>query len=146
MADTFNNGWVFDIQTTIFSRIKAICTAKLRSKYPDIKITQNSRDTNTSKYPTVYVHFLQPTEVGKDLDGQTVNAIYQTVQIEIFVTQAQGMVVANEVSSVVLDIMKEMRFVATMPEFQDTDANYRTVSRYSRTIGNSDVLFEVPTV
>ena len=141
-----SNQWIFDIQTTVFSRIKSVCTAKLVSKYPDITVTMDSHKVTTAKYPSVYVHFLQPTEVGKDLDGQTVNAIYLTAQIEVNVTQAQGMVVANEVSSVVLDIMKEMRFVATMPEFQDTDASYRTISRYARTIGNTETLFEVPIV
>lgn len=136
-----SNQWVFDIQTTIYSRINAICTAKLKSKYPDITVTMDSHKTTSAKYPSVYVHFLQPAEVGKDLDGQSVNAIYLTCQIEVVVTQSQGMTVAKEVSGLILDIMKEMRFNATMPEFQDTDSAYRTVSRYARTIGNKETLF-----
>lgn len=139
------NKWIFDIQTTIYSRIKSVLKARLGSTYSDLNVTENSHVTTTPKYPSVYVHFLQPAEVGKDLDGSTVNAIYLTVEINVTVTQAQGMTVANKVNAEILDIMKEMRFNATMPEFNDTNSEYRTVSRYTRTIGNADVLFTNPT-
>lgn len=140
------NTWIFDVQTTIYSRINSICKAKLKNTYSDINITMNAKDVTSPKFPCVYVHFLQPTEVGKDLDGSEVNAIYLTVQIDVTVTHAQGMTVANEVNAVILDIMKEMRFVATMPEFNDTNSEYRTVSRYARTIGNTETLFTNPII
>ena len=138
-----DNKWTFDIQTTIYSRVKAICDAKLKTKYPDINVTMDSHIPNTPKFPSVYVHFLAPVEIGNDLIGQDVNAMYLTAQIEVTVTDAQGMIVANEVSSVVAECMKDMRFSATLPEFVDTDSEYRTVSRYARTIGNAETLFDI---
>ena len=134
---------MFDTQTNIYSRLKAICESKLKSKYPDISVTMDSHVPTTPKFPNVYLRFLAPIETGKDLVGQDVNAIYLTAQIEVNVTDAQGMIVANEVSKVVTDCMKEMRFDATLPEFVDTDTEYRTVSRFARTIGQADTLYTV---
>ena len=138
-----SSSWVFDIQQKIFSRLSAICTAELINKYANLNVTMDSHIPDTPKFPNVYVHFLPPVEVGKDLDGAYVNAIYLTAEIEITVTDAQGMSVANEVSQVVMDCMKDMRFTATMPEFRDTDSEYRTVSRYARTIGDNETIYTV---
>ena len=138
-----DNSWVFDIQDKVFSRLQAICMAKLSRTYPDINVTMDNHVPTKPKFPNVYLHFLSPIETGKDLDGADINAIYLTAQIEVTVTSAQEMSVANKVSQVVTDCMKEMRFSATLPEFVNTDSEYRTVSRFARNIGNADILFEV---
>lgn len=136
-----SNEWVFDIQDKIYSRLSAICIAKLSGSYPDINVTMDSHALVEPKFPNVYIHFLAPLEIGNDLDGKDVNAVYLTAQIEVTVTNAQEMSVANEVSQTVVECMKEMRFSATLPEFVNTDSEYRTVSRFARTIGNADQLF-----
>ena len=138
-----DNSWVSDVQDKIYSRLDAICTAKLVSKYSGINVTMDSHVPTQPKFPSVYLRFLGPVEVGKDLIGQDVNAIYLTAEVTVTVTSAQGMPVANEVSQVVVDCMKEMRFSATLPEFVDTDTEYRTVSRFARYIGNEETLYEV---
>ena len=138
-----DSSWVFDTQTNIYSRLKGYCEAKLKGSYPDITVTMNSHVPTTPKFPNVYLHFLAPIETGNDLEGQDINAIYLTAQIEVTVDEAHEMTDANKVSQVVADCMKQMRFTATMPEFRDTDTEYRTVSRYARTIGQGDTLYEV---
>ena len=136
-----DNSWVFDIQDKVFSRLEAVCLSKLARSYPDINITMDSHIPTKPKFPNVYLHFLAPIESGKDLDGADINAVYLTAQIEVTVTSAQEMSVANKVSQVVADCMKEMRFSATLPEFVNTDTEYRTVSRFARYIGNADKLY-----
>lgn len=138
-----DNSWVFEIQDKIYSRLEAMCIARLSGSYPKINVTMDDHKVTNPKFPNVYLHFLSPIEIGKDLNGQDINAIYLTGQIEVTVTEAQGMSVANDVSQVVVDCMKQMRFSATLPEFANTDSEYRTVCRFARTIGNADVLFEV---
>ena len=139
---TKGNAWVFDIQDKIYSRLEAVCLAKLKKKYSDINVTMDNHKVTNPKFPSVYLHFLAPIEVGKDLDGKDINAIYLTAQIEVTVTSAQEMSVANEVSQVVMDCMKDMRFSATsLAEFVNTDTEYRTVSRFARNIGNADKLY-----
>ena len=141
MSSTSTNSWVFDIQDTIYSRVDAVVTAKLGSKYKDLNVTTDSHKVTNAKFPNVYLHFLAPTEVGQDLNGQDVNAIYLTVDITVTVTSAQKMEVAREVTQVVVDCMKEMRFTAYLSEFRDTDTEYNTVQRFARNIGNGETLF-----
>jgi len=136
-----DNLWVFDIQDKIYSRLDAVVRAKLSGKYPDIFVTMDSHVPTKPKFPNVYLRFLSPVETGKDLDGQDINAVYLTAQIEVTVTSAQEMSVANEVSQVVVDCMKGMRFSASsLPVFANTDTEYRTVSRFARYVGNADKL------
>lgn len=138
-----DNTWVFDIQDKIYSRLDATVQARLSGKYPDIFVTTDNHVPTHPKFPNIYLHFLAPIEIGKDLDGADINAVYLTAQIEVTVTNAQEMSVANEVSAVVVECMKDMRFSATLPEFINTDSEYRTVSRFARTIGNEEALFTV---
>ena len=136
-----DNSWVFDIQDKIYSRLQAMCLSKLAGTYKDITVTMDDHVPTKPKFPNVYLHFMTPVEIGGDLDGSDINAVYLTAQVDVTVTNAQGMTVANKVSQVVVDCMKEMRFAATLPEFVNTDSEYRTVSRFTRTIGNADKLF-----
>jgi len=138
-----DNSWIFDVQDKVYSRLEAVCIAKLAKKYAGINVTMDNHVQKNPSFPNVYLHFLSPIETGKDLDGADVNAIYLTAQIEVTATSAQGMSVAYEVSKVVLDCMKEMRFAATLPEFLNTDTEYRTVSRFARNIGNEEELYTV---
>lgn len=139
---SYDNSWVLDTQQKIFSRLSAVCQARLGTKYADLRVTMDSHTPTTPKFPSIYVFFMA-REVGQDLVGRDMNAVYLTAEIEITVTEAQGVVVANEVSQVVVDCMKEMRFPTDqIPEFRDTDTEYRTVSRFARYIGNSDVLYD----
>lgn len=135
---SLSSSWVFDLQDKIYSRLDAVCTAKLSSKYPDLNVTMDSHKVNGAKFPNVYLHFLSPVEAGKDLVGQDVNAVYLTADIIVTVTSAQKMEVAREVTQVVVDCMKDMRFAASLSEFRDTDTEYRTVSRFARFIGNEE--------
>ena len=137
----FDNSWVFDAQDKIYSRIDALCTAKLSSKYPNINVTTDSHKVVNAKFPNVYMRFWAK-EVGKDLENKTINAVYLTVNIDVTVTAAQKMEVAREVSGVVLDGMKGMSFDGDeFSVFNDTDTEYRMVSTFARYIGNADELF-----
>jgi len=138
MAD---NTWVLDREQTIYSKTKALVLSRLRKKYPDITVTQDSRVLTDPKFPNVFIKFLQPIEQGQDLVGDAINAVLLTVQIEVTVTQEQGMMVANEVSWVLLDVYKSMGFGASMPYFDtSTTKTYRTISRFTRIIGYNDII------
>lgn len=138
-----DNSWTFEVQNMVYSRLEAVVMSKLAGSYRNINVTMDDHIPTKPQFPNVYLHFLSPIEVGNDLDGQDINAVYLTAQIEVTVTSAQGMTVANEVSQVVVDCMKNMRFTATLPEFVNTDSEYRTVCRFSRTIGNADTIYDV---
>lgn len=133
------SNWVLDRQTTIYSKAKAMLNAELKSKYPDLFITDNGEVVSNAKFPSIYINFLQPTERGRDLEGDVINAIYLTVEVQVSVTSAQGLKVAREVSYAVVDVFKSMRFDATMPDFEnDGDGTKRMIARYARIIGYND--------
>ena len=136
-----DNSWVIDIETKVYSIIKALTEAELKAKYPDIHYTMDDATLTKPKFPTVYFHFLQSAERGQDLVGTSINALSMTCQVEITVSKELGLSVAREVSGKILDAFKELKFVATMPEFQNQTADTkRTVMRFTRVIGSGDIL------
>lgn len=130
---------MLDIQTRVFSRIKNQYPAALITKYPETYFTTSDRVSQKPKFPTVYVHEMSSSELGRDLDGTTINAVRTTIQIEI--TDNVSMSNAKEVMNYVVIVMKAMRYeLVTMPEFNNTPEIYRVVARFRRVIGSGDVL------
>lgn len=130
---------MLDIETIVFSRIKAILTSKLKTKYPNISFTTSDKVKDKPKLPNVYTHMLGSQEIGEDLENNTINGVLATFQIETTDNQSQNR--AKDVMNEIVGVMKSMRFsVIAMPESQNTDTSYRCVARFRRTIGNLDVL------
>ena len=131
--------WTSDIQTSVFTRIKAEGTKKLKTKYPNINFTTSSKKSSNPKFPSVYVKRMQGKEEGQTLDGQTVNAVTSTFQIEV--TDNTSDTVAQDVADVIYGIMKTMRYSVLGEPISDNDADtYRNVSRYQRIVGFNDIL------
>lgn len=134
--------WIFDVETSIFARLKNEVISSLKSKYPDINFTMDDASDTQPKFPTVYIHFLGGSEQGQDLEGLSINAILCTVQFEVTVSKEQGLLGARQVTYEVVRQLKNLRFsVVSLPEFQNisTDTK-RMVGRARRTIGQADVL------
>ena len=132
--------WTSDITSIVFTRIKAICNKKLKSKYPNLNFTTSSKNPSIPKFPTIYVKRLQGAERGQDLDGTTVNAILCSFQIEV--TTNIGDSESQEIADIVCSIMKSMRFQILGEPFADNtqDGIFRNVARYQRLIGYGDIL------
>lgn len=134
-----DNQWVFDLETTIFSIVKAKAMGKLKARYPNINITDSSKSTSKATFPTVYIHELPGVEYGADLGGRDINAVLETIQVDVTTNTNQRD--AKIVMSGVAGIFKEMRFESTaMPEFDGSDGTYRSTARFRRVIGANDAL------
>lgn len=130
---------MLDIETIVYSRIKAILTSKLKTKYPNISFTTSDKVSSNPKFPNVYVHMLGSQETGEDLENDTINGVLATFQIETNDNESQTR--AKNVMNEVVKVMKGIRFsVIAMPENQNTDSSFRCVTRFRRTIGNLDIL------
>ena len=134
--------WVADRQTTIYSRVKAILTSKLKSKYSDFNVTSDNAPPTNPKFPTVYITFIGTSERGATLDGTTINAVNMTVEVHVKTSKAQGLLVNNDVAWEVVEAFKTMGFMATMPNIptSNLDGVYESVSRFSRIVGQGDVI------
>lgn len=111
----------------------------MSQKFPNTFFTTSNRVSDDPKFPTIYVHEMSSQEMGRDLDGTTINAIRSNFQIDV--TDNQSMANVSEVMNYVVSTMKTMRYeVVTLPEFSNTQDVYRKVARFRRVIGSSDVL------
>ena len=119
--------WTSDIASMVFTRIKVEATKKLKSKYPNINFTTSDQVRTEPTFPNVYVKRLQGSERGQTLDGESVNSILSSFQIEV--------------ADIVFSIMKKMKYEAIGLPFQDNiDGVHRNVARYRRIIGYNDIL------
>lgn len=134
--------WVTDRQTTIYSRADAILQSKLVEKYPALNVTMDNAPPQLVQFPTVYITFIGASERGQTLEGTTINAVNMVVEVHVKTSKTQGLIVNNEVADEVVSAFKTMGFTATMPNIptSNIDGVYESVSRFSRIIGQGDVI------
>lgn len=133
------NQWISDLETNIFSNVVAFAKPLLEKDYPDVRFTTESKSTQKPRFPTVYIHELTQVETGSTLDGKTVNAVMETMQAEITTNNDKSD--AKKVTLVVLEAFKRMRFSGgQIGEIQYESDVYRSISRFSRLIGENDTL------
>ena len=88
------------------------------------------------KLPTVYIHMLQPAEVGNDLDNTEINGVLATIEIQIFSNNYNE---SQSLRTITLDCMKKLRFnVPMLPVTTNQGDYFLTIARYRRVIGGGD--------
>lgn len=130
-----------DLETTIFSAVKTKLLARLGTTYPNIYVTNSDKTLSTPVFPTVFIRELSGVEQGTTLEGDSVNAVLETVQVDVTSNTSQRD--AKKVMMTVSEIFKEMKFnINAMPEFNNDGDIYRSVARFRRVIGANDSLIE----
>ena len=133
------NQWAYELEKKIFSIVKYRAGEKLKSKYPNIYITDIEKNTSKAIFPTVYMHELPGLEKHPDLEGIMINAVQETIQIDVITNTGQSD--ANKVMAIVLEEFKKMCFkIIAMPEFSGTGDTYRSTARVRRVISHNDIL------
>lgn len=128
-----------DISSIVFTMVKVHFSSTIKAKYPDLYFTNSDKTQTTSRFPTIYIHEIGSIEQGQNLNNTEINAVLSTFQVDVIDNQSQTR--ANEIMDEVLRIMKVMRFsIIAMPEFQNTDSDYRSIARFRRMIGAGDKL------
>lgn len=134
-----DNQWAFDLGTVIFSIVKSKALTELSGKYPNIFITDKGKTTGKAVFPTVYIQEMSGSERGADLEGSSINAVLETIQVDVTTNTSKSDV--SKVMSVVANIFKDMRFtIQTMPNFEYNGETYRKTARFQRIIGANDKL------
>ena len=140
-----DNTWAYEIETKVLGIIKSYAIPRLKkldifktTRFTNAVTNEESRLSGTI-FPTIYVHELAGVEQGKDLEGQSINAVLETFQIDCITNTKQSD--AKQIMRVVADVMKELRFdIVSMPEFKSQDKVYRSTARFRRVIGRNDKL------
>mgnify|MGYP006328191385 FL=1 len=140
-----DNTWAYEIETKVLGLINSYAIPRLKkldifktTRFTNAVTNEESRLSGTI-FPTIYVHELVGVEQGKDLEGQSINAVLETFQIDCITNTKQSD--AKQIMRVVADVMKELRFeIVSMPEFKSQDKVYRSTARFMRVIGRNDNL------
>ena len=138
-----DNTWAYEIETKVLGLINSYAIPRLKkldifktTSFTNAVTNEESRLSGTI-FPTIYVHELVGVEQGKDLEGQSINAVLETFQLDCITNTKQSD--AKQIMRVVADVMKELRFeIVSMPEFKSQDKVYRSTARFRRVIGRND--------
>ena len=107
-------------------------------KYPNMSFTTEISD-KTPSFPNVYVHEMDSTELGQDLDNQRLHAVRATFQIEVTTNTTKAD--ARTVTNACVSVLKSLRFsVPTMPIYTKINNVHRFVFRVRRIIASGDDL------
>lgn len=142
-----DNLWVFDNETRIISNLNSFAIPVLKQNFTNMKFQEGITITNLKSrltgtiFPTIYVHEMSGTEKGQTIDGQTINAVSATYQVDVIVNTQQSD--AKKILAIVASVFKRMRFeVISMPEFDSEEKIYRSTARFSRLIAANDRLLD----
>ena len=142
-----DNTWAYENETKVLGILNSYAIPNLRKKFPSMKwqkgVTITNVESSLSKptFPTIYVHELPGTEQGRTLDGQNINGVLTTFEVQTFTNTSQYD--AKIMLAIVADVFKAMRFEATpMPEFKSDETVYRSVARFRRILGANDRLMD----
>lgn len=133
------NDWAIDLENTVTALVKSTTLTQLKKKYPKIVITNEGGNSGQAVFPTVYIHLLSAVEQGQTLDGQTINALLATFQVDVTTNTSKPD--CRKVMAVITDAFKTMRFQGTsMPEFSISNKVHKSTARFRRMIAANDRL------
>lgn len=125
--------WFSQIQSKVFTQVQYM----LKKSYPTLTCTTKNEHETPATFPTLYLHELQPMEVGQDLTNTTVNGIRCTIEIQVW-TNTTEEDCRKILNSAVIE-MKRLKFnISAMPLVELKSKIAWGVIRATRIIGNSD--------
>ena len=133
-----NERWYETVESRILTLVRYRMQKALAGKTSkNIKFTTEGESDAEPYFPTCYIHGLQPMETGGDLEGRTINAIIQTMEVQVYTKDRQECwLIMNEA----VYQMKQLAFeVTAMPIVNKTNGVSQGVARFRRTIGAGDV-------
>lgn len=128
--------WFTTTENIIFTKFAAILEDKYLSAYPNLNVTNSSKDSSKAQFPTVYFESLSSFEKGNTLENYEINVVEYTVQIKVITEEEM---VAKEIANFVKLLMKEWLFDITVsPLAANTPDTYVMVARYRREFTSGD--------
>lgn len=133
------NDWAIELESTVTALVKAKTLTQLKKTYPKIVITNEGENSGQAVFPTIYIHLLPAVEQGQTLDGQGINALLATFQVDITTNTSKAD--CRKVMATITDVFKTMRFSGTsMPETSVSNKIHRSTARFRRIVAANDRL------
>lgn len=127
---------LLQLENIITTQLKVRVPRLLENKYPNISFTNEISDI-TPSFPNVYIHELEPSEVGNSIPNQTIHAIRDTFQIEVSTNTSKAD--ARVVINACVRAMKSLRYSLVVgPTYGKINNIHRFVIRMRRVVANGD--------
>lgn len=124
------------IDSRVISAIKTGLIAK-HPKFTDDNFTSLDVQESTAVFPMIKIKVASMPERGMDFEGDTINAVDTTFQIDVMTNKSQD--TANKIVEEIIPIMKRMRFqITSMPISSKEGDVFRSVIRCKRSVGSGD--------
>lgn len=128
---------LLQLESIIKTQLSVRVPRLTNNRYPNMTFVSEVSDT-TPAFPCVYVHELEPTELGNDLQNQRIHAVRATFQIEVSTNTNKAD--ARTVTSACINAMKALRFSYVSEIYTKRDNLHTFVVRMRRVIANGDEL------
>ena len=131
-----NEKWFMQVE----DKYRSYFTTRLKKALSDYSFDFPVEQSNATptKFPSVLFHEVSQVETGNDLDNSGVNAVVETIEVQVL---TNGTLAENkDITAVSAVLMKQLRFSMIMaPTCLQEGANIRrSVARYRRVIGADD--------
>ncbi len=130
--------WYEQVESRVLTLVRYRMQRALQGKTSKtIKFTSDGESDAAPYFPTCYIHALQAMETGGDLEGKTINAILETIEVQTYCRDRQECIlIMNEA----VYQMKQLAFEAMAMPIVSTSSGVATgVARFRRTIGGGDI-------
>lgn len=127
---------LLQIENIVTTQLKVRVPRLTDNKYPHMSFTNEISEKQPS-FPNVYIHELEPSEVGNTIPNNQIHAIRSTIQIEVStnVSKTEAHIVANAC----INAMKALRYSLVMgPTEAKVNNIHRYIIRMRRVIGAGD--------
>ena len=133
------NQWAYDLETLVYSVIKARSENPLKEKYPKIKFTQEEQTDTTATFPTVLIQSLEPITKNADLERQKINTVVYTAQVTVTTNTSRSD--ASKVAQAVAEQFEKISFEITpLPFTRKNGKLWTTIFRARRSFDWNDRL------
>lgn len=127
--------WYSGIKDKVFTQVSYM----VKKTYPKLICTTVNENTIPSKFPTMYLHELQPAEAGNDLTNETVNAVICTIEVMVWTNTTETD--CRQICDCITEEFKRLQFNVTMMPLVEMRNNIASgVIRFRRIVGNGDLL------
>lgn len=125
--------WYSQIQSKVFTQVQYM----LKKSYSTLNCTTKNESETPATFPTLYLHELQPLEIGQDVTNESVNAIRCTIEIQVWTNTTEQD--CRKILNSAVTEMKRLRFnISALPMVQTSEKISMGVIRASRVIGKGD--------
>lgn len=127
---------LLSLESIVTTQLKVRVPKILNNKFPNITFTNEISDDDPI-FPNVYIHELEPSEVGNSIANDTIHAVRDTIQIEATSNTTKSD--ARDIINACVNATKVLKYaIVGMPVYTRNNNLHRYIIRVRRIVANGD--------